>query len=123
MDKIRHAWRGFRALPKVMQFGAWLALAILLMLAWPKESRADAIARQGSDWVRLTLKPCADEQVVAVLASRGQQPESYRAAIAHFQGQDFAACWQPAPGGAVLVYGDGDGGFVGKDELKPVPEA
>lgn len=84
---------------------------------------ADSIARKGADWVRLSLKPCANTEVVAHLERAGAHADAFRAGSAHFGGQDYGVCWQPANGGALLVYSDGDTGFVPVSDLKPAPEA
>jgi hypothetical protein len=123
MEKIHSAWRRFRALPEILQFGIGLALAILLMLAWPKESRADAIARDGANSVVITLGACQAEDVVKVLRAHGQDPDAYKAARAHVYGKEMNACWQPAPGGAIIVYSDGERDYVDKDQFKPIPVA
>jgi len=95
-----------------------LAAAIL---AFP--AIADSIARQGSNWVRLTLRPCEDAKVAAVIQAQGLHPGQFRAAYASFDGRSYVACWTPAQGGAALVYGDGDQGYVPVGDLKPAPEA
>lgn len=83
---------------------------------------ADSIGRQGNDWVRITARPCADDKVLQHIPDAGRRLD-FRAATAHFQGQDYAACWAQAAGGVDLVYEDGDTGFVPERDLKPVPEA
>jgi len=84
---------------------------------------ADSIARQGSNWVRLTLRPCEDAKVAAVIQAQGKHPGQFRAAYASFDGRSYVACWTPAQGGAALVYQDADVGFVPIGDLKPAPEA
>lgn len=56
---------------------------ILLVLLAPITAHADAIARNGSDWVRLTLKACQDPKITAALTAQGKHPDAYRAALAH----------------------------------------
>lgn len=118
-------WNRFRALPGIVQFGAWLALAILVMLAFPASVKADAIAQTGSDWVRVTARPCADEKVVGYIQARQQSPQDFRAATAYFGGQHFTACWRPMfdQQKALIWYEDGDQGLVPFGDLKPTPEA
>lgn len=94
--------------------------AALVLAACP--SFADSIAHQGSNWVRLTLKPCEGKAAEAV-QKLGGDPEKMRAAASNIGGQDFAACWMPAGGGAAVVYEDGDAGYVPMEDLKAVPEA
>lgn len=102
---------------------ALLAACLLGALVSPQPARADSIARSGSNWVRLTLKPCTDAATVAALQEQGLDPESFRAARSEFGGVPHAACWMPAQGGAVLVYDDKDQGYIPVDALKAVPEA
>jgi hypothetical protein len=99
-----------------------LALAAVLAAMHPTPARADAIAREGGDWVRLTTKMCTDQQVRSVISQQGMDPEAFRAAATHIRGQDYVACWRPVSGGAGLIYGDGDMGAVPIEDLKPVPE-
>lgn len=97
-------------------------LLVAAALAVASPAGADTIARQGSDWVRLTLRPCADPAVVAVLEAHGEHADAFRAAVAYFGGHEFAGCWRPVGGGAGIVYGDGDAGYVPAQDLAPVPE-
>lgn len=99
----------------------YLIAAFILLLA--PLALADSVARNGSDWVRLTLKPCEDTAIAAVMAKQGLNPLDFRAGTANFNGKDYALCWMPVNGGAGLVFDDGDAGFVGSDQLKAVPEA
>jgi hypothetical protein len=96
-------------------------IAILLLLCAPL-AHADAIARQGNDWVRLTARPCADPKVLAHIPDPKRQLD-FRAATAHFQGQTYSGCWTPIPGGAGVIYEDGDQGLIPLEDLKPAPEA
>lgn len=114
--------RLYLSIPLPLRIGLLCTIGFTLLLV-ASIARADAMARRGQDWVRLTLKPCEDEHVVAVMRAQGQDPLAYRAGSAHMSGVDYAMCWQPAPGGAALVYDDGDVGFVPKDIIKPAPEA
>lgn len=98
----------------------WILLAAALAAAHP--ASADAIARTGRNWVLITLKPCTDAQVVAVLTQRGEHPDAFRAASAHYGGVDYAACWKSTDGGADLIYEDGDDGFVETVDLKALQE-
>jgi hypothetical protein len=87
--------------------------------------RADSIAHQGSDWVRITALACTDAAVLAKIAEAGDDPLDYRAAVAEFRGQSFAACWKPLVQreSVYLRYGDGDQGLIPFDALKPLKEA
>lgn len=119
------AWTKFRALPGIVQFGIVLAVVIVGMLVLPLGARADAVARTGSDWVRVTANACADEKVLAHIREARQSPEDFRAAVAYFGGQHFSACWRPMfeHQRALIWYEDGDQGLVPFGDLKPVPSA
>jgi hypothetical protein len=83
--------------------------------------RADSIARNGDDWIRLTAQPCAHAEVVTHLSSAGEDPKDYRAASARVGGQEYAACWKPlfAQERVFLRYSDGDAGLIQFNEFKP----
>jgi hypothetical protein len=55
MDKLRRAWTAFRAMPAIVRFGICLALAILAMLATPKEAFADLVLRNDGSGAELRL--------------------------------------------------------------------
>jgi hypothetical protein len=55
-------WKAFRSLPGPMRGGAHLALWILLLLTLP--AQADAIAKHGNDWVRITALGCGKHEYV-----------------------------------------------------------
>lgn len=99
------------------------SILVAAALAAAGPSHADAIARHGADWVRLTLQACKDPRVVPVVEAAGEHPDGMRAAVAHLGGRDCIACWRPAPGGAFLLYEDGDQGLVPLSDLRPAPEA
>lgn len=98
-------------------------LFALIMLLAAAPALADAEARVGSDWVRITARPCSNDKVVGHILAAGRNALDFRAATARFQGQDYSACWTPGGPGVVLVYEDGDTGMVPARDLKPVPEA
>ena len=75
------------------------------------------VARQGNDSVRLSDTACESELVLARLEPASR--EEYRAASAHFQGQNFVACWRTIGNVAHLIYEDGDQGIIPMQELKP----
>lgn len=83
---------------------------------------ADSIARSGSDWIRLSLNPC-EGKAAEVIRAAGGDPLAFRAGYARISGQEFAACWQPVDGGALLVYDDGDQSVIPAAEFKRAPEA
>jgi hypothetical protein len=94
----------------------------LVMLFVTGLALADAEARQGSDFVRITARPCSDPNVLRHIPDSGRQLD-FRAATGTFSGQTYSACWTPLRGGIGLVYEDGDQGVVPQADLKPVPEA
>lgn len=98
-------------------------LIFILLLACGA-CHADAIARQGANWVRVTALPCKNDKVVAAIQEARDDPLDYRAASAHYGGEDFAACWRPMTERRMfyLRYEDGDTGLVPLDDMKPVPE-
>lgn len=91
---------------------------ILAALVAASPAFADLEARQGSDRVRFMESACTDETVLARIEPTARK--EYRAAAAHFQGQDYAACWRPSGNVMHLVYADGDQGIVPMQDLKPV---
>ncbi len=76
----------------------------------------ELVARQGGDSVRLSEGQCASVLVLGRIEAGTR--EQYRAASAHFQGQNFVACWRNMGGVAHLVYEDGDQGIIPMTELK-----
>jgi hypothetical protein len=94
-------------------------------LAVASPAGADAIARQGADWVRMTALPCKQESVIAQIELQGEDPKDFRAASAELNGHLFSACARPLwERGVILIrYEDGDAGLVPFGEFKPVPEA
>jgi hypothetical protein len=99
-----------------------ILVAIVLLLCAPL-ARADAIARQGSNWVRLTALLCKSEPVQERIKALGRDPLDFRAASARFEGKDYAGCWIPRGGAAHVIYEDGDQGLIPLEDLKPAPEA
>lgn len=98
-----------------------LMVAAALSVASP--AGADAIARKGSDMVRLTLGACTDAAVVATLTENEQHQDAWRMALVHRHGRDQAACWRPTEGGALIVFDDGESAVIPTDAFKPAPEA
>lgn len=102
---------------------ALLAACLLGALVNPQPAQADSMARQGSDWVRLTARPCTNEKVLATITAAHLDPASFWAATASFGGTPYAACWTLVRGGAGLIYEDGDQGLIPQSDLKPAPDA
>jgi hypothetical protein len=97
---------------------------ILFLLVLCAPAQADSIARQGSDWVRVTALPCADEAVRAQITLVGEDPADYRAANAEFAGQPYSACWRPMMQQRVILvrYSDGDGSLIDFGALQPLKD-
>lgn len=97
-----------------------LLAAIAVCVALPV--KADSIARNGSDWVRLTAKPCASAEVLEHMKKAGENPLDFRAGLARISGAEYEVCWRPVYEHEVvfLRYADGDAGLVPFGDLKPV---
>jgi hypothetical protein len=81
--------------------------------------RADYIANNGRDSVRITDAPCPAE--VLKLLPEGARGY-YRAAFAQVDGTSYAACWTLATQQRVhLKYPDGDEGLIPVSEFKDSP--
>ena len=93
-----------------------VAAALAAFVAAPAFAE-QLVARQGNDSVRLSDAACKSELVLARLEPRSH--EQYRSASAHFQGQNFVACWRMMGNVAHLIYEDGDQGIIPMQELKP----
>jgi len=100
-------------------------LLIVAAIAAAGPALADAEARQGADFIRITARPCVDPKVLARLAAAGENPLDYRMARADLGGVGYAACWRPLfqSGEALVIYEDGDTSQIHRSMLKPVPEA
>lgn len=124
--KIHRAWRSFRALPEIIQFGAAVALGIIAMVVWPKDARADAIAREeNGSWVRMTAQPCKDAKILSYIAARGGDASQFRAATAEFNAKPYLACWRADFRARVtwVIFDDGDFDSWKFRELRHAPEA
>lgn len=118
MQKLSRLWSAFRRWPGIVRFGILLAIAFIAVPAL-----ADAEARQGNDWVRITERPCVDLNVLEKIGLAMSNPLEFRAATARVGGKSYAACWKPVRGGVALVYEDGDQGVIPLNHLKEVPSA
>lgn len=85
-------------------------LALVAGLALPAQSAV--IARQGSDWVQLSDKPCTLQV---------PQAEQRRMAEAFVGGAKYPACWLPMQGAVHLVYEDGDQGAIPMEHFRDEP--
>ena len=98
-------------------------ILLAILAAFTSPAFADAIARQGSDWVRITASACTDAEVLERIAAASPGDKNahldFRAGTSSFQGQLYVHCWRPAGNVIHLMYGDGDQGIVPVGELKP----
>ena len=85
---------------------------------------ADAEARVGADFVRITARPCDDPKVLDLVKEAGENPLDYRHAVAEVDGVPYAACWRPLMQRRqnLLRYPDGDSGLIDWSDFKPVKE-
>jgi hypothetical protein len=74
------------------------------------------LARQGSDWVRVTDKPCTDQRVLSHLAPGAES--RFMAASSIIGGAPFAACWTLSGNMALIIFDDGDKGMIPLSEFK-----
>lgn len=97
---------------------------LLMLLLVAASAFADSEFRQGADFVRLTVRPCTNDKVLALLKEAGEDAADYHAASAEVGGVAFAGCWKPAYSKRVIMlrYDDGDQGMVPFEVLKPVKE-
>jgi hypothetical protein len=86
-----------------------LLAAIAACFALPAQS-STMLARQGSDWVRVTDKPCTDQRVLSHLAPGAES--RFMAASSIIGGAPFAACWTLSGNMALIIFDDGDKGMI-----------
>jgi hypothetical protein len=120
MRKLQRFWSEFRDQPWIFQFGEMLAIALIsLGLLMPGVAKAgEMVARNGSDEVRVSDKPCANGAVVEHIRLAGGNVDTFREAAVRFGGKSYAACYRVAGGFVHLVYEDGDQGIVPTGEFK-----
>jgi hypothetical protein len=122
MRKLARFYTRFRAMPGIVQYAIALAVAVLLMLAWPKSAGAETrVARQGLDEVRIFDTACVSAETLIRIPEA--ERERFGKAQGMFGGQRFFGCWRPLGGDAFILWEDGDQGIVPKGDLKPAPEA
>jgi hypothetical protein len=93
-------------------------IIIAALLAAGTAMAQDLVARNGSDYVRLSSKPCSTPAVLALLPA--ELHDQFQDAITYVGGQNFRGCWMRVPGGQVFLrYEDGDAGLVRYDQFKP----
>lgn len=97
------------------------ALVAVAAFAAAPSFAQELVARQGGDSVRLSDAACSSDLVLARVEAGAR--DEYKQASAHFQGQNFTACWRVMGNVAHLVYEDGDQGIIPMQELRPELEA
>lgn len=120
MHKLRRAWITFRAMPWIVRFGLGLALAILAMLAVPKDAIADLVLKSkgGDSELRLQPSACSHAGTLALIhEDRRSEFKNMRylenGRIAHY------GCWHDLGDGTALVlFEDGSAGRMKLDGFK-----
>lgn len=97
-------------------FATTMVCASLLLAAG--SAMADAEARNGQDWVRITPQPCTNAAILERIPASFTQ-ELWQAA-AEFQGTRYAPCWRPAEDAVHLIYEDGDEGLLPASTLRRI---
>ena len=92
------------------------ALLCAAMLAASPVMADELVASNGQDSVRLTDKPCSNEQVLQQLTPRAR--DMMKDANATVGGQQFRACWVVDGESAHLLYEDGDQGLIPLTDFK-----
>ena len=77
-------------------------------------SAQSLVARSGADSVRLSEQPCP----VQIHDKLPAPPDFFKAALVHFRGVHYIACWRLVGISAHLVYEDGDQGLIPMAEFK-----
>ena len=95
-----------------MRFALLCAAALLAAPAMADE----LVAKNGSDQVRLTDSPCANEQVLNRI--KPDYRSVMRDASATVQGETYKACWISNGEAAHLLYEDGDQGVIPLSDFK-----
>lgn len=85
-------------------------------VAFSVSASQEMVARQGNDEVRIYDKKCETASVLRHIpeASRAM----FRKAMATIGGKRWYACYVVVQGGVMLVYEDGDQGFVPGGDFK-----
>lgn len=81
----------------------------------------ELVATNGQDSVRLSDKPCSNDQVLSKLTPRFR--ELMKDASAVVNGQPFRACWIVDGDSAHLLYEDGDQGLIPLADFKQPTQA
>jgi hypothetical protein len=100
------------------------AILIAAALAAAGQAFADAEARNGADFVKITARPCDDPKVLDLVKEAGENTLDYRKAVAEIDGVPYSACWRPLMQRRqnLLRYQDGDSGLIDWSDFKPVKE-
>lgn len=110
------AWESFRQ----SRWAKWVVFALLLLVA-ASAFAGTRIARKGRDEVRVFDSPCVSAQTLAQIKPEARK--DFRKVQGTFGGKLYFGCWVPNAEGVLILWEDGDLGFVPAVELKPVPEA
>jgi hypothetical protein len=93
-------------------------LIIAAVLAAGTAMAQDLVARNGSDYVRLSSKPCSTPAVLALLPA--ELHDQFQEAVSQVEGKTFRGCWMMLPDGRVfLKYEDNDIGVLRYGLFKP----
>jgi hypothetical protein len=106
-SRLSRAWSAWLALPVSARIAAVIFVACMIgLFLLPSPARADLIARNGANGLRLMPRPCDS---AAVLADVGPTlAAKMRAAHARVDGQEFEGCWIEYEGSMFVIYEDAD---------------
>lgn len=118
MRNLKCFWSEFRLMPGIAQFGGWLVVVMVVLLAcFPGPANAaERTARAGDDSVTIQDRACVHGETLARIPP--DQRKLYGMARGRFQGQDFFGCWKPIGNAVVIQWEDGDTGVIPLSQLK-----
>jgi hypothetical protein len=94
------------------------ALVLAAVIAAGSAMAGELVARSGSDYVRITDKPCTTAEVLALLPA--DMHDKFQEATAQVDGKTFQGCWLMGQDERVyLRYSDGDMGILRYSLFKP----
>ncbi len=119
-------WSKFKALPGIVQFGVWLALAISLMLVWPTAARAqEMVIKAGAFTLRLQQGPCVVPELLQIMELVGAEttPKAMAVTKETSEGSEHRrGCWALDEDGNVLAADEkGGGARIPMSAFKPQP--
>lgn len=97
---------------------AAIAVALLFAAVGADATVAEAEARDGRDWVRVTAQPCSNAAVLMRLPA-GPMPLLWQAEV-EFRGVRYSPCWHRKGDAIYLLYEDGDLGILPVSNLRRV---